>query len=93
MREMLKRILNKLFFDSEKEFLRQQVKDLQTQVLVMANKQMEYVNAKIATTYTESSPVSVNPDTGQLETQVSEEEQQQRKAAKEELLQMFGGAN
>ena len=87
MREVLKKVFIKLFLNSEKEFLRQQIKDLQMQVVVMANKQMEYVNAKIATSVTAEEPRAINPETG-LPDGVLTKEQKQELA--EELKVAFG---
>ena len=88
MREMLRRIY--LFFkgsETEVEYLRKQNKDLQLQIIVMANKQMEYVNAKIATSVTAEEPRAINPETG-LPDGVLTKEQKQELA--EELKVAFG---
>ena len=87
MREVLKKIFIRLFLNSEKEFLRKQVTDLQMQIMVMANKHVDYVNAKIATSVTPEEPRSINPETG-LPDGVLTAEQKQELA--EELKTAFG---
>ena len=75
---------------SEVEFLREQVKELQTQVIILAGKNYEYVNTKIALETTEA-PRVMNPLTGDLESQqaTNEEEKKQQEMAKEELASIF----
>lgn len=75
--------------ESEVEYLRKLVKEKDLQIMIMANKQMEYVNAKIATSMTDQYPTSVNADTGKLEQQLSPEEIKQQEMAKEEFRDIF----
>lgn len=94
MRDLLKLIFKRVFLDGEKQFLREQVKELQTQIIVLSGKNMEYINTKMANTMIVNSPSSVDPLTGGLKNQIelpkTPEEKKQYDDAQSELREMFG---
>jgi hypothetical protein len=75
---------------SEVEFLREQVKELQTQVIILAGKQYDYVNTKIALEPAEA-PKVMNPLTGNVETQqaMTDQEKKDFEMSKEEFASIF----
>ena len=72
---------------SEVEFLRERVRDLETQVMVLAGKQVEYLNTKIVQA---SAPLNGKEE---VKKELTPEEQKQVEQLSKDMAYILGGVS